>query len=418
MRFLGTHNYNLSTQNQIDSDVIVCLDIDTREIRVTLIALSRPLMIVGFSRQLLNTSAETNYWHNLEGFEKAIKQTIDKSKLGQQLNLKYLVIGLSGHLIQSVTHLSRMRRFDEATPLDRKEISRLLAQNQTESLDIAIEEVRLNHQTQTAELQLLNSSLVNFNLDGTSLSDPLGKIGVSIGVTLYNVFIPTKWAQAIEQLAGRLDLDLISVAYKPFALAKGFLGNPQSLDVEALIIHVEALQTYVIIVSQGVLVKTEVFPIGSEHFNLSLCRNLKFDHKKVASLKDIDGDFSFSKLNNQTQNQALKIINHTTAVWLRGLFLSLKDMNLANLPELIYLSGKAAEYKIIKENLQRVDFNKIFEGAKQPNFENLTVDHLSKVVINLNKRLPISTLNIGIGLGQLAYDILEATNKLPLVLKE
>lgn len=393
-------------------NLVVCLDLDGHLVKISLIAIGQQLTVIGYSQKIWSLKQSFNQASDLKILQKTIEQTLEQAQDKRSFNLKYLMIGLGGDLIEPLTHTSRIRRFDKTASIKQKELNRLIAQNQAEALDLALERMQFNNQRPDLDLKLLNSSLVSFNLDGQSLDDPLDKIGTSIGVTLYNVFIAKEWYKTIDNLASSLNLELISLAYKPFALSQALVGH-QAKDVDALIIHMEVSTTYLIVLESGVVTETASFNLGEDNFNLALARNLKLSYKQALKLRDLNLDFNFAHLGESQQKQASNIVNHSLAVWLRGLFLTLVEMEAQSLPAKIYLSGRAADFNLIKTSLEKVDLTKIVQFKSPIEFQALDIKDLPQTDIKIKARVNFSNLSASLGLARLAHDILEATNKLP-----
>ena len=111
------------------------------------------------------------------------------------------------------------------------------------------------------DLKLLNISFISFTIDGRSVANPLNSQTAKVAVRLYNVFIPGTWLNFIQKTTESLGLNLIALAYKPFALTKG-LSVRQGDNLDALIINVEDEITDVGLIQANTLICSKNFSLG------------------------------------------------------------------------------------------------------------------------------------------------------------
>ena len=275
-------------------NTLVCLDIDTTTLKISLISMGQTLKLVGFYQTSINFQNSSNYLSSTNELYKLIIKGIKQIQVNYSIKLKYLVIGLENSAMEAVSYLWRMKRFDSKTDFNQLELSSLMTQNQAHALKEATKKIRLKNQILDVNLKLLNSVAIGFYLDGRICNNPIGRPADSAGINLYNVFIDEKLQILAQKLSSKFDLELITPAiYKPLALAQGIIGNNDSAPKDGLVIHMEDLTTYVLVIKGGVLEQTKVFDIGKEHFKNSLIRNLGFSLLKVNSLISSKGDFDF-----------------------------------------------------------------------------------------------------------------------------
>ena len=318
--------YN-SYLNQTDSSTssstltIAGLDINAESVSAALIRLGMDnLEIVSKAEAFLPQGVGLNdFSDNQAAFQNSCQQALKAAREGFTTDLRSIVIGLSGDLIRGITQTIEVNRPDPHSPLSEKEMDNLLLNNQTQALKQAVAGLRLENHNQDFDLRLLNSSLISFAVDDHVVDNPLNYRAAKISIQLYNVFVPSAWLIAGQKIAEHLGLNLIALAYKPFALARSLTGNQTNSDLNALLINVEDQITDVGLIQNGILAYSGNFGIGSWAFDRALIRNLKFDQADVAGLKNEQGNFNLSQLPEKRRAEAEKILSHTAYVWLQGL---------------------------------------------------------------------------------------------------
>ena len=410
MRFLKRKPTKSRPTNS--SKVIACLDLQARQIQATIIERKTDkLSIIGFA-QVAPTSdlrLETDEI-NQTALENYCFLALKTAKADLNLDLSNFVLGVSSDFIRGVTHKIQLRRAYPQTPFNQKELDQLIIRNQAEAIKIAEAENQAESPKHNFQMRLLNSSLIGFALDGKPHLQPLGQTANFAGIQLYNVFVPDFWQPLAQKLGEKLNLELIALAYKPFALIRGFLGNVFKPDLEALLIEVEQQMTHVMLIRNGALIRTKHFALGSQIFDKALSRNLNIDPLTTAHLSDHLGEYNFSQLSKQQQIEARKILNHTTAVWLQALTLVLKDFKVNVLPARIYLTGQVVNLKGIIRSLQQPTLLKILPFKEKLQVEILGLDRMSQIEARIPLINQVSMTALA-GLACLAVDVLKITEQ-------
>ena len=176
-------------------------------------------------------------------------------------------------------------------------------------------------------------------MTAVSVANPVGRPAGKVAVGLHNVFIPDNWLAVAQKIATNLNLNLIALAHKPFALARGLTGSDVT---DALLINVEDDLTDVGLLRSGVLVCSGGFNLGWRTFDKALSRNCDLSQAAIDGLKDDGGDFSLDNLEPNQRPAAERALNHAAYVWLQGLSLILEDFGAGKLPSRIFFAGSGA----------------------------------------------------------------------------
>ena len=394
--------------------VIAGLDICDSHVRAALISigLGRLEILSQADVALGQGSATGDLSSGLAAYQSACRQALRLvSQQHTGADPASIVIGLSGELIKGMTQMTRVERPNPRLPLAEAELDRLLLDNQAAALQAANAEIEREQRAAEIDLQLLNSSLISVRADGRRVLNPLDYQAMTVAFEVYSVFIPHKWLQAGQKIAEHLNLNLIAMAYKPFALARGLLaGSRQKLD-EALIINVGEQSTDLAIISGGVLSYSRHFPLGLRNFERSLGRYLMFDRSDLLALQTPAGDYNLASLESEQQSRATRALAQTSLVWLQGLSLTLKDLKLERLPGKIYLSGSGGSLGCIRESLAKPNWAQLVSLDGPAEILPLDLQAMPAVesALGVESRL-LATLA---GLGCLASDILNVVQNMP-----
>ena len=417
MRFLASRqpvHFDQVDQDAADGLIVAGFDVGASQVQAALISIevSRSRILSQASAQLPQASAGGDLASAPAAFQAACREALRLARRPEIPQPRSMVLGISSDMIKGVTQLLRVERPNPRLPLVEAELDKLLLQNQAEALAAANASIGLEHQAEKVEFQLLNSSLVSVQVDGRRLANPLNYQARSVSLEVYNAFVPRDWLEAGQQIAEHLNLSLIALAYRPFALAKGFLAGQPQPDLKALIINVGEHLTDLAIIEEGVLRYSQHFPLGSEHFDRCLQRRLGLDRSDLAALRAPGGDFELAELGEERQARAAKALSLAALVWLQGISLSLKDLKLGSLPAKIYLSGSGAGLSCISESLSKPNWAELVALDGPAEINRLGTGAMPSVSSEL-EGAEAGTLATLAGLGCLAGDILNVVQNGP-----
>src|SRR5690606_24057948 len=101
------------------------------------------------------------------------------------------------------------------------------------------------------DIELMHASIVELQLDGYPVENPIGFQGKRLSLTVFNAYIPLVYSSVMQSLARALDLDLISIATQPYGLSKLMVNSPTQEEMNAIIIDIGGTSTDVVIIKNG-----------------------------------------------------------------------------------------------------------------------------------------------------------------------
>lgn len=289
---------------------------------------------------------------------------------------KKVVIGIAGELVKGTTSTIRFKRKDGKKPIDLEEMERIIARVQEKAGKIAQQQLAAELGNENVDVRLVNSALVSIEIDGYTVTNPVGFQGTDVAVQLYTAYAPMIHIGALERTADELDLDLIAVAAEPFAVARSVIGTDASSNFSAILIDVGGGTTDIAVVNEGGVEGTKMFGIGGRSFTRTIANELGIDFEKAEAMK-----VALSNNNKPRSNQTLdKAIQKTLKVWLSGVELALSEFDsLDNLPNRILLCGGGASLPPLVDLLEQSDWYKKLPFTRRP-----TIDHINpRQVVNI-----------------------------------
>ena len=214
------------------------------------------------------------------------------------------------------------------------------------------------------EVRLVNSALVNIEIDGYPVTNPIGFQGKDVVVQLYTAFAPMIHIGALERTAQELDLDLLAVAAEPFAVARSVIGDNQSANLNVILMDVGGGTTDIAVINDGGVQGTKMFGIGGRAYTRSVEREVGVDFDQAEKLKLALGT---AKMPPQKEKAVQAALQKTVKVWIDGVELALSDFDkLDHLPHRIYLCGGGSSLEMLMDQLSQTEWYRALPFTRKP----------------------------------------------------
>ncbi len=323
------------------------------------------------------------------------------------VSVRTAVIGIAGELVKGTTTTVRVSRKDASKQLDITEFERIISLVQDRAEKKARQQLLWEMGGKAVEIKLVNSALVNIEIDGYQVTNPVGFQGKEVVVQLYTAFAPLIHIGALERTAQELDLDLLAVAAEPFAVARSVIGDNQNATMSAILMDVGGGTTDIAVINDGGVQGTKMFGIGGRAYTRTVEKAMSVAFEQAEELK-------LSLGTNRMPNHKVGIVedalNKTLDVWISGVELALAEFSgLDHLPNQILLCGGGSSLKLLKERLEKSNWHKSLPFTRRPDVRYIEPD---QVVGILDKTGHISdhTFITAMGLVRVGIDTLTQNN--------
>jgi cell division protein FtsA len=278
------------------------------------------------------------------------KQAIEEACAGLDELPKDLILGVNGQLVEGVTTTLHYDRAHPEHPLEHSELKNIIykiQQGSAEKLRAALNEKFLNTHP---DIQLIHAAVVEVQLDGYVVENPIGFQGKRLTLTVFNAYLPLVYTSILQNLAKLLQLNLVSIATQPYGLSKLLVNVPGDIDINGIFIDIGGRSTDVVIVKNGSVEGMQSFAIGGSAFTGAIKTSLKLTYSQAEKTKL---DYSAGTIDKRTAKKIISAIESEAELWRLGVELALREFPETKvLPNTIYLTGGGANLPDIKATLQ------------------------------------------------------------------
>ncbi len=308
----------------------------------------------------------------------AVVQNCDKAlnEAEQQagVSVRGAIIGIAGELVKGTTTTVRVARKTPNKALDLVEIEKIIKLVQERAEAKAKQQLAWELGGKTIEVRLVNSALVGIEIDGYTVTNPIGFQGRDVVVQLYTAFAPLVHIGALERVAEQLDLDLLAVAAEPFAVARSVLGNDQTNALSAVLMDVGGGTTDIAVINDGGVQGTKMFGIGGRAYTRGIERDLNVEFDLAEKLKV---GLATNKVPPAKIPIVEKALHKTLDVWIDGVELALSEFTkLDHLPHRILLCGGGSSLEMLVSRLGQGDWHSKLPFTRKPVVQHIKPDQV------------------------------------------
>lgn len=353
---------------------------------------------VGKQRQRLadiQGGVVTDIYGVIKNCEAALEQAATQAKIMPE----QVIIGIAGELVKGITMNVKYIRPDQNAKITHQELEETVKKIQKETFEKARKILAFETGHRELNVKLVNAAVVDVKIDGYHVTNPLGFQGKELDVSVFNAFAPNVHLGALQTIAESLDLDLLSIAAEPFAVAR-CMGADQGNDFSAIFIDIGGGTTDIAVVNQGGLVGTKMFALGGRAFTKRIATVMGEPFLEAEQDKL---DYSSGKLSEDKKEKIERAIKQDCEVWLSGVQLTLEEFEgLDLLPSRILLCGGGSNLPDIEEVLKDAKWGRNVPFAKKPTVGFLKPKNVSSIVDdteelkNIEDVTPMALANLAI----------------------
>lgn len=349
-----------------DSQHIVGLDIGTEYVKALIgKVVNDSIEIVGVGRvhqelSDMQAGAIADIGSVVQNCDEALSQAEQQAGV----SVASAIIGIAGELVKGTTTTIRFSRKQADKAIDMAEMERIVKLVQERAEAKAKQQLSIELGGKAVELRLVNSALVNIDIDGYKVTNPIGFQGRDVIVQLYTAFAPLIHIGALERTAQELSLDLLAVAAEPFAVARSVIGNNPNATLSAILMDVGGGTTDIAVINDGGVQGTKMFGIGGRAFTRSVERDLGVEFAAAEELKVGLSNDTVPPAKIEKVEAALQ---KTTDVWVSGVELALSEFDkLDHLPYHLLLCGGGSSLDMLVDKLESSDWYNELPFTRKP----------------------------------------------------
>jgi len=383
---------------------LVALDIGTEFVKALIGKVEGDhVNIVGVGRQRqrltdMQSGAVTDIAGVVENCDAALKQAENMSGMVA----KDVVIGIAGELVKGASTTIKYKRTQPQTPIDMGELKKILDKVQYRAFERAREQLSWETGYKEIDVKLVNTAIVDVQIDGYRVTNPIGFQGRDVSIQLFNAFAPMVHLGALQTVASHLDLNPINIAAEPFAVAKS-VGEKDSAEFSAIFIDIGGGTTDIALVNNGGVEGTKMFAIGGRSFTKRIAQAIGTSFDKAEAMKL---DYAAGKLSEKGAAAVKEAIAGDIDVWLSGVELSLAEFNrVDHLPSKILLCGGGTGLPEIVTALKGSTWYKNLPFARKPTVSHISPTEVTRVKDTTGKLTSYADIT-PMGLANLGLDVI------------
>ncbi len=292
---------------------------------------------------------------DISGVINNCQQAIVKAEKMAGQSATQAIIGIAGELVKGTTTTVHYTRKNSEKNIDNREMHQIVEKVQKRSFKQAKEVLAWETGHSELDVKLVNSAVVDVQIDGYKVTNPIGFQGREVVVSIFNAFAPAVHLGALQTIAENLELDLLSVAAEPYAVAR-CVGLEDKPEFSSVFIDIGGGTTDVAVVRNGGVEGTKMFAFGGRTFTKRLTEKFDTSYKKAEEIKI---DYSKGQLNKEQSKKVEKALKKDIEVWLSGVELTLDEFSeLEFIPSKILLCGGGSLLPEIEEALLTKNWQK------------------------------------------------------------
>jgi cell division protein FtsA len=388
------------------SPYLVSLDIGTEFVKALICKVngdSAEVIGVGRQRQRL-TDMQSGAVTDIAGVVENCDAALRVAEKMSGVVAKDVVIGIAGELVKGTSTTIKYKRLRPDDPIDAAELRKILDRVQYRAFERARQQLSWETGYKEIEVKLVNTAIVDVQIDGYRITNPIGFQGRDVSIQLFCAFAPMVHLGALQTVAQNLDLNLINVAAEPFAVAKS-VGQQESSEFSAIFIDIGGGTTDIALVDNGGVEGTKMFAIGGRSFTKRVAQATGTSFERAEEMKLA---YSAGKLGVRAAAQVEKALENDVKVWLSGVELSLAEFDkVDHLPSKILLCGGGTGLPQIMKALKGKEWVKRLPFARQPVVQHISPQEVSRVTDTTGQLKSFADIT-PMGLATLGLDVLQS----------
>lgn len=307
------------------------------------------------------------------------RQAIEQAEAMAGKRVKQVIIGIAGELVKGSTTTVTHKRDTPQEKISLKELQNIVKKIQWEAFAKVRKQLSWETGYQDMDVRLVNAAIVDVQIDGFRVTNPLGFQGKSMVLGIFNAFAPLVHVGALETVAVELGLELLSIAAEPYAVARSVEGHEVG-EFSSLFIDIGGGTTDVALVQKGGLVGTKSFGLGGRAFTKRVAQDFFVPFERAEEMKISYSEGAVAEGDELNLGQALE---KDCTTWMSGVELVLEEfasMSADPLPARILLCGGGVGLPEIRKVLREYRWTSKLTMLRKPDIVLMTPEQVHGVV--------------------------------------
>lgn len=320
--------------------------------------------VVGVGRQRQNLGdVDAGAVTDISGVVRSCEKAIKEAEKQAGLKPDQVILGIAGELVKGTTTTVHYERTKPQVKIDIPELKGIIQKMQWKAFDKVRKQLSYETGQKEIDIKLINAAIVDVKIDGYRVTNPLGFQGKDVSIAIFNAYAPLVHLGALQTIASELDMDLLSIAAEPYAVAR-CMGIEDSIEFSAIFIDIGGGTTDISVVRNGGIEGCKMFALGGRAFTKRLSNELGVSFAEAEELKI---KYSNDMLPTNVIHKVKEVLEGDIKVWLSGVELALGEFsNVDLLPSRILLCGGGSVLPGIKAALLSSGWIKNLPFAKPP----------------------------------------------------
>lgn len=337
---------------------LLALDIGTEFVKALIFKVDTSLfkdekerkgLVVGVGRQRQSPNQmQAGAVADIDGVALTCQRAIEQASQMARVKPTKAVLGVAGEFIKGLTTNFAYQRSSPEEEIDLAELKNIIQKIQWKSFDQLRSQLALETGQPEVEIRLVNALINELRIDSYQVTNPLGFQGKEIFLSIFNVYAPLVQLRALESIAAKLNLELLSIVAEPYALTKSSSFEPK---VGGIFIDVGGGTTDIILVRQGRVEGIKSLALAGQAFTKRLSQTLGLGSIEAETIKI---KHTQQQLSHNVQRKIREILERDIKIWSRGVELILEEFSQTEFfPPLILLCGGGSLLPGIRNILRR-----------------------------------------------------------------
>jgi cell division protein FtsA len=372
--------FSLRKNKSIEDQRFLCLDVGTEFLKVISFKIKgHDIEIDEYLKTRQHAAAmKSGTVTSIRRVIETVHETIDELK---EKKFDGAIMGIAGELVKGVMVEAKYDRNDPQKQIDINEIN-VVADKITEEAYKEAKKLVFNHIGDTTgeltNIDMLNYVVVDAEIDGFRVEDPIGITGSEAKITLYFTFAPILHINYLKTITDSIGIKLLGIVPQPFAISRAISGARET-NYSSIIVDIGGGTTDLAVIQNGVVAGTHMIAFGGRVFTKRISQDLRLTLNEAEEFKI---KYSTKELAVNRIPEVREAVQKDVSIWSYSVSIGLEEFLdlLTGFPHKIYLCGGGSLLPEIKDSLVEFPWTKELPFNRSPKVAYLEPKDLEGII--------------------------------------